>query len=53
MKIGQNTEKISQNQENDQILEKSNFINFRDMMTRFKLDENTPIGVLLDAISSG
>ena len=51
--IKQNSLKIGQNDKNDQISKKSNFINFRDMMTRFKLDENTPIGVLLDAISSG
>ena len=51
--IEQNSLKIDQNHENDQISKKSNLINFRNMMTLFKLDENKPIGVLLDAISSG
>ena len=49
--IEQNSLKIGQNHENDQISKKSNFTNFRDMMTRFGLDENTSIGVLLDTLS--
>ena len=53
VKIMKNSLKIGKKRENDQISKKSIFTNFRDMMTRFGLDENTPIGVLLDAISSG
>ena len=49
--IEQNSLKIGQNHENDQISKKSNFTNFRDMMTWFGLDENTSIGVLLDTLS--
>ena len=49
--IEQNSLKIGQNHENDQISKKSNFTNFRDMMKRFGLDENTSIGVLLDTLS--
>ena len=46
-----NSLKIGKKRENDQISKKSIFTNFRDMMTLFGLDENTPIGVLLGALS--